>query len=161
MHPGLDTANSAGALLATLAIVTALPPVLVTVTLLAALVVPTVWVPNETVGAIVNTPGVGVIVPVPDALMTWGLPTPLLVTVIVAARAPAAAGANVTLIVHVAPALTVVQPALDTANSAGTLLTMLETVTAVPPVLVTTMLLGALVVPTVCIANVNVVAIVN
>jgi hypothetical protein len=100
-------------------------------------------------------------VPVPLALIACGLPTPLLVTVIVAARAPVAAGAKDMLIVQDAPAASVVQPELVTGNSVGALLTMLWIVTLAPPVLVTARLLGELVVPTVCEPKTTVAGIVN
>ena len=87
--------------------------------------------------------------PVPLALNACGLPTPLLVTVIVALRVPAADGLNVTPTAQVAPALTVEQVLLATANSEGLLLATLETATGVPPILVMVTLVGELVAPSV------------
>jgi hypothetical protein len=155
VHPELDTPNSVGALLAMPDIVTAVPPVLVTVTLFGALVAPTSCAPNETELAIDNWPGLALATPLPITSIACGLPTPLLVTVIVPLRAPAAAGVKVRLIVQVAPALMVVQSALDAPNSEGALLVMLETVTAAPLLFVTTTLRTALVVPTVWSAKVT------
>ena len=96
--------------------------------------------------------------PVPFALIDCGLPVPVLVTVIVAFRAPAADGVKVTVMVQFAPAATVVQVFPEIANSDGALLVTPETVTAVPPMLVTVTLDGALDVPTVCVPKVSVVA---
>src|SRR5436309_2360659 len=91
--------------------------------------------------------GGDVAVPVPVAATFCGLPVPLLVTVIVAPRAPTAAGVKVTAMPQLAPGFNVVQ-LVDTANSNGALLTTLATVTAVPPVLLTVTVLAALVAPT-------------
>jgi hypothetical protein len=87
-------------------------------------------------------------VPVPLALIVCGLPVPLLATVIVAARAPVVDGLKVTLTEQLAPAPTVEQVLLTTANSDGLLLVTPDTVTAEPPVLVIVALLAALVAPT-------------
>jgi hypothetical protein len=103
--------------------------------------------------AIDNWPGDADALPVPLALIVCGLPTPLLMTVIVAVRAPATDGLNVTPTEQLAPALTVVQELVAMVNSAGLLLTTLDTDTAVPPMLVIVMLLTALVVDTVWLAK--------
>ncbi|HVO88269.1 MAG TPA: hypothetical protein VMV45_06985, partial [Casimicrobiaceae bacterium] len=145
------TGNSDGFELVTLLTATAVPPVLVTVMTLAALEVPTFWVPKVAVCGNESWPGVALGEPVPDTAIVCGLPAPLLVMVMVPLRAPVAAGVNVIEIVHVALALSVVQPELDTPNSEGALLAMPEMATALPPVLVTVTLCAALVVPTVCV----------
>jgi hypothetical protein len=84
-------------------------PVLESVTDLAALVVPIVWLPKsmlpaESVGA--GTSGVAS-TPVPDSATECGLPVALVVTVIAAVRVPDPTGANWTRIVQDAPAATV------------------------------------------------------
>jgi hypothetical protein len=72
----------------------------------------------------------------------------LLVTANVPERAPAAAGLKATLIEQVAPGFTVPQFELAIGNSDGLLLTMLCTVTGVPPVLLIVTVFAALVLPT-------------
>ena len=70
---------------------------------------------------------------------------PLLTTVIVPVRVPVPPGVKATLNVQPAPALTVAQVELVTANSDGLLLLTLDTETAAPPVLVTVTLVAELV----------------
>jgi hypothetical protein len=158
--PGLTDAhvldamvNSAGLLLAVLETTTAVLPMLVIVTLLAALVVATVWLAKLSVVAIDSWPCDAPAVPVPLVLIVCGLPTPLLVTVIVAARGPATDGLNVTPTEQLAPALTVVQELVAMVNSAGVLLTTLDMETAVPPTFVMVTDVGGLVVDTVWLAK--------
>jgi hypothetical protein len=85
-----------------LVILNAVPWELVSVTLCAALVVPTFWLLK------VSEVGerLGSAVPVPERLAVCGLFVALSVTVNVPLRAPVAVGVNVTLIVQLAPAAT-------------------------------------------------------
>lgn len=73
-------------------------PWLVTVTVFAALVVPTASFPNvRLVGLRVTT------VPIPLTVTFWGLPPPLSLTLNVPVRVPIAVGVKNTLVVHDAP----------------------------------------------------------
>lgn len=81
-----------------LLIVSGAPPVLFSVIVDAALVVPTAWVANTTDAGL--RLAAGGVVAVPDRLTACGLPAALSVTVMAADRAPAAVGVKVTLIVH-------------------------------------------------------------
>ena len=65
----LATPNSDGLVLLTLDTETAVPPVLVTVTLVGALMTPTAWLPKLTLVFIDSTPGLLPEVPVPLAAM--------------------------------------------------------------------------------------------
>jgi hypothetical protein len=67
---------------------------------------PTNTDPNATLPGVNDTPGAGV-TPVPPSVTLWGLPAALSASEIDALRLPAAVGANVTLIVQVAPAASV------------------------------------------------------
>src|SRR5947209_4085026 len=67
-------------------------PVLVTVTFCAALVVPTAWLAKPSVAGERDTPGTGVVVPVPDSGTPCGLPAASSVMVTAALRTPAAVG---------------------------------------------------------------------
>ena len=79
-------------------------PELLSVTMLAALVVPTAWFANETlVGA---RPMTGA-TPVPPSGMLCGLPLALSVTVMLALRVPAAVGVKTALMAQDPPAATV------------------------------------------------------
>ena len=90
---------------ARLEIVSVVPPVLVSVTACALLLVPTPWLVNvKPVGANVTVPPVAV--PVPVKLTAWGLPVALSTTVTRAARPPLADGVKVTAIVQLVPAVT-------------------------------------------------------
>jgi len=152
----LLSANSAALLLATEEMLTAVPPVLVSVKACGALAVATVWAAKANGAGTLSTPGVATAVPVPDTAIACGLPVPVLVTVIDAARAPAADGVNVTLKAQLPPAATLpaqVEP--EIANSAALLLATEEMLTAVPPVLVSVKAWGALAVATVCAAKAN------
>jgi hypothetical protein len=72
-------------------------PLFVRVTVWAAELVPTNWLPKVRVLRERPTPAE---VPVPVRLTVWGLPVALSVNTIEAVRAPAALGVNVTLTVH-------------------------------------------------------------
>ena len=74
-------------------------PVLVSVTVCAALVVPTFWFPKLTLVGLRLTLGAGV-TPVPLSAALCGLFVALSVKVRLALRLPLALGVNVTLIVH-------------------------------------------------------------
>jgi len=80
----------------------------------------------------------------------------LLVTLMLAVRAPAAAGVNVTAKLQLPPGATAAQVLPDTANSAGALLVMLATVTAALLALVMVTVDGALGVPTSSVPKVTV-----
>jgi hypothetical protein len=75
-------------------------PLLVTVMVWVALLVPTVWLANVKPAGDSPTAGTAA-APVPVRLTLCGLPTPLSVSVTAATRVPVAAGVNVTVIVHV------------------------------------------------------------
>ena len=94
-------------------------------------------------------------------MIDCGLPVPLLTIVTDALRAPATAGVNVMLNVQLPPALTLVQVEPLTANSALLLLVIAETVTAVPPMLLTVTAWGELDVPTVVAGIVTLAVIVS
>jgi len=153
VQPGAETANSAGALLVMLEMVTAVPPLLVTVTVCGPEVVPMRCGPSASVDGNVSCPWTGADAPVPLAATICGLPVPLLVTVMLAVRAPVADGVKVTAKLHVPPAATVVHVLADTANSPGALLAMLDTVTAAPLALVRVTVDGELDAPTFCVPN--------
>ena len=102
--------------IATLVIVRVALPVLVRVTLWTGLVVPTDWFPKERLLGERLTAGA---VPVPVRLTPWGLPAALSVIVTAAVRLPVAAGVNVTEIVQLAPALTLLPQVLLWAKSAA------------------------------------------
>ena len=87
----------------TLVMVKAVPLGFESVTTLAALVVPTLWLPKSGTG---EGERLGGAVPVPDTPEVWGLLLALSVTVSVALRDPAAVGVKVTLIVQFPPAAT-------------------------------------------------------
>jgi hypothetical protein len=70
-------------------------PVLLSVTGMAELVVPTAWLPNPMLAGDNATTGAR---PIPVSGTLCGLPPPLSVTVTLAMRLPAAVGVNVTLI---------------------------------------------------------------
>src|SRR3989442_14829102 len=80
-------------------------PLLVNVTTLATLVVPTGWLPKSKL--VLDRLRAGPEgVPVPIKLITWGLPPALSVMMIAPARAPMAVGAKLILIVQLAFAAT-------------------------------------------------------
>jgi hypothetical protein len=136
-------------------IVSAALPVLVKVTLCAALVVPTSWPLNVRLVAEKPTAGAAAVVPVPVSDMLCGLPAASSVTRRVAFRVPVAVGSNATLITQFAPAASVVGltgQVLVGAKSTlfAPLIAMLVIKSPALPVLVKVTLCGALVVPTVC-----------
>jgi hypothetical protein len=75
-------------------------PVLVSVTICAALVELTCWLANVKFDDDRLTVGAGTAVPAPLSVIVCGLPAALSVMVTAAARAPVAVGMNVTLIVQ-------------------------------------------------------------
>jgi hypothetical protein len=132
-----EIANSAALLLATADIVTALPPVLVSVKACGGLATPMVCVAKAKGAGTLSTPGAATAVPVPVTAIDCGLPTPELVTVIPAERVPAADGVKVTLKLQLAPApMLPAHVEAPIANSPALLLATDEIETALPPVLV-------------------------
>jgi hypothetical protein len=124
-------------------------PVLVTVTGLAALVVPTGWLPKPTLVVLRLTLGA---VPVPLKPTTWGLPLALSVSVRPPERLPVVVGVNVTLITQLPLAATgalVLQVVPLAAMAKSPVTAMLVKVKEPVPLLVTVTSLAALVVPTV------------
>jgi hypothetical protein len=75
-------------------------PVLVSVTICAALVEFICWLANTRFDTDKFTVGAGTVVPVPLSVIVCGLPEALSVMVTAAARAPVAVGVNVTLMVQ-------------------------------------------------------------
>ena len=135
-----------------LVIVRAAVPLFVSVTDLAALVVPTFWAPKLRLVGFSVTAGAET-VPVPESATLCGLPAALSLIVTLALRLPVAVGENVTLSVQVAPAASVLglsgqvfvcakSPAL------APLTPMLLIVNAAVPLLVSVTDFAALVVPT-------------
>jgi len=88
-------------------------PLLVSVTVCAALVVATPWVPKAMLAGLSNTAGP---VPVPVKGTKWGLPAALSVTVSKAEGEKAPVGAKVTEMVQLAPAFRVAPQVLVCAN---------------------------------------------
>ena len=84
-------------------------PVFVSVTVLAALVVPTTWLPNDSEMAEKVAAGAR---PVPVRATTCGLPVALSVMLTDAVRAPAAVGVKMTLMVQLEPTATKVPQVL-------------------------------------------------
>src|SRR5947208_1920829 len=82
-----------------LVMVNAVPLGFESVTALAVLVMPTLWLPKSGTG---EGERLGEAIPVPDTPAVWGLLLALSVTVKVELRAPVAAGVKVTLMVQVA-----------------------------------------------------------
>src|SRR5438128_2680724 len=99
----------------TLVRLSAVPPVLVSATACAALVVPTVWLPKLRLdGDKLTTAGV---FPTPVRLTLCGLPLALSVILSVPVPVPAAVGAKLTLIAQLVPAATVLPQLLVWAKS--------------------------------------------
>src|SRR2546425_758446 len=121
-------------------------PLLVNVTTLATLVVPTGWLPKSKL--VLDRLRAGPEgVPVPIKLITCGLPPALSVMMIAPARVPMALGAKLTLIVQLAPFGTLPpQLSVRVKSPLGSILVM---VSAALPVLVSVTGSGMLVVPTV------------
>ena len=122
-------------------------PVLVSVTVCAALVVPTVWLVKvsdvtERLAVVVGA------VPVPVRLTVCGLPEALSVMLKVPVRVPDAVGVNVTLIVQLAPAAT--EPPHVSVSAKSALAAILPVIVrAALPVLDSVTVCAALVVPVV------------
>ena len=133
------------ALAAMLVTLSAALPVLLSVTDCAALVVFSSWLPKLKFVADKLTMGAGA-APVPVRLMVCGLPAMLSVIVTAPVRMPVAVGVNVTLMVQLAPAATDVPQVLVCMKSP--LATMLVTLSAAVPVLVSVTVCTALVVLT-------------
>jgi hypothetical protein len=122
-------------------------PLFVTTRPCALLLVPTFWFPNDIDDAELK-PGA---VPVPVSATVCGLPVTLSVIDRVAVLDPIAAGVNVTAMVVVLPAVTVIGsvPAVKLKSEAFVpLITMLEIVRSAVPVFVTTRFVGVLLVVT-------------
>lgn len=125
-------------------------PVLVNVTVCAALVVPTTWLPKVRLSAERLTSG-PVAMAVPVRLIRFGLLGALLVMVMLPVRIPTAVGVNVTLIVQLAPAAKLLPQLFDETKSP--LAVMLVSTRVVVPVFVAATVCGRLVVPTVWLAK--------
>jgi hypothetical protein len=126
------------------------PPVFFTVTTLAALVVPSVCAANvSVVGVAVTITGA---VPVPVSFTVCGEFVALSMTVTVPVSVPAAWGVNVTVTEQLAPALRVAGQLLVCAKSPVDAIVI---GVATVPVSFTVTTLPALVVPTICAANVS------
>ena len=138
--PGLVPVN------AMLLMVRAAFPVLFSVKVWAALVVPRVWLLKVRLVAV--TPATGAL-PVPVRLTVCGLPLALSAMLTEAVRAPVAVGVNVTLIVQVPFAATELPQVLVAAKSPGSVpaVPILVTVKLAFPVLVRVTACAALVVP--------------
>ena len=92
-------------------------PVLLSIALEAALVLPTFWLPN--VRLVTERLAIAVTVPVPARLTVCGLLGALSKMLIDAVRVPAAVGVNVTLIVQLAPAPTELPQVVVSGKSLG------------------------------------------
>lgn len=131
-------------------------PVFLTVTIFAALVVPTVWAANVSLAGVTVTMTVPAEAPVPERLTVCGEFVAWSVIKIEPVRVPVVVGVNVTLTVQFVPAASVlVQVVLDCAKSPVGVPT--EIVVDAVPELVTVNDMGPLVVPTVCDGNVKLV----
>jgi hypothetical protein len=119
-------------------------PLFDTVTVCAALIVPTAWPPNvNAVGAI----PIATATPVPVNATVCGLPVALSVNVIVPLRAPAAVGVNVMWNVHGAASTAMLGHCARVAPAKSPLVVMLVNVTVVFPVFDTVKVSGELVDP--------------
>src|SRR5437870_2494121 len=139
------------------------PPLLVSVTFCAALVVPTRCLPNALLVA--ESVAVGGVTPVPVSDTDCGLPAASSGMCTEAARAPVAAGVKLTLIVQLAPGATEpapvgqVLPAAKAKSAAcAPMMVMLVRFRGAPPLPYTTLFRSALVVPTRCLPNALLVA---
>jgi len=132
---------------ATPPMVKAVLPVLLRVTVWAALVVPRFWLLKARLVGVTAARGA---LPVPVRLTVWGLLVALSTIVTAAVRVPGPVGANVTLIVHKAPAATELPQVLVAAKSPELppVTWMLEMVRLAFPVLVRVTAWAALVDPT-------------
>src|SRR5437879_590249 len=127
-------------------------PLLVNVTTLATLVVPTGWLPKSKL--VLDRLRAGPEgVPVPIKLITCGLPPALSVMMIVPARVPMAVGAKLILIVQLAPFGTLPpQLSVRVKSPLGSILVM---VNVAFPVLVSVTVFGALIEPSGCPSKVR------
>ncbi len=133
-------------------------PVLVRVTVCAALVAPTDWFPKaRLVGERLATRAV--LAPVPERLTVWGLPLALSAMRRVAVRAPLAEGVKVTLTVQLPPAATELPQVLVWAKSPALVpvKARLVTLKAALPELVRVTVCAVLVEPTARLAKVRLV----
>jgi hypothetical protein len=119
-------------------------PLFDTVTVCAALVVPTAWLPN--VNEVGEIP-IATATPVPVNVTVCGLPVALSVNTIVPVRAPAAVGVNVMWNVHGVPSTAMLGHCASVAPAKSPLIAMLVNVTAVFPVFDTVKVSGELVDP--------------
>ena len=144
----LAMANSDGLLLPTLDTETAAPPILVTDTLLAALMLPTVWLPKVSDEFIDSWPGDAPAEPVP-LTPTVSAP-PVRLTVMLALARPEAVGWKATAKLHVAPTATVtLEQVFDVSGKwVGSPLAALTEVADDVPALVMVTVIAALVAPT-------------
>ena len=142
---------------AILVILSAALPVLESVIVWAALVVPTFWLANVNEAGERLAAAVDAATPEPVRLTVWGLPVALSVTVTAAVLVPDAVGLNVTLIVQVAPAATEAPHVLLWAKSPllVPVTATLVMLTVALPVLDSVIAWAALVVPTFWFANVS------
>jgi hypothetical protein len=133
---------------------TATVPVLLTVTLCAALVVPTDCGANvKLLGATVTVPDTAA--PVPLSVTVCGLAVALSVNVIAPVRAPLAVGVNVIWNVHGVPSTAMLGHCGSVAPAKSPDVTILVNVTDTFPLFDTVTVCAALVVPTVWLANVS------
>jgi hypothetical protein len=129
-------------------------PVFVTVTFCAGLVEFTVCEANVSdVGDTVTV--AGPFTPVPVNVTVWGLPDALSVKVIAPVRVPAAVGLNAIWKVQGVPSTAMPGHCAVVAPVKSPVVTILVNVMATPPLLATSTICVALVVPTVWLANVN------
>src|SRR5207253_11341330 len=139
------------------------PPLLVSVTFCAALVVPTRCLPKALLVA--ESVAVGGVTPVPVSDTDCGLSAASPVMYAVAVQAPVAAGVKLTLIVQLAPGATEpapvgqVLPAAKAKSAAcAPVMVMLVRFSGAPPLLVSVTFCAALVVPTRCLPKALLVA---
>src|SRR5580704_18778339 len=127
-------------------------PLFDTVTVCAALVVPTAWLPN--VNEVGEIP-IATATPVPVSVTVCGLPVALSVNVIVPVRVPAAVGVKVMWNVHGVPSTAMLGHCASVAPAKSPVVAMLVNVTAVFPVFDTVNVSGELVDPKPSIPNGN------
>jgi hypothetical protein len=141
--------------LATIEIDVEVPPVFLTVTTLPALIVPTACAANVSLAGVTVRVTV-VAFPVPVRVTFCGEFDALSVIVTAPVRVPATVGVKVTVTVQVAPAFKVAGQLFVCAKSP---VDAIVSGVATVPVSFTVTVLPALVVPTACAANVNVVGV--
>jgi hypothetical protein len=136
-------------------------PVLVSVIVFAALVVPVVWLPNVRLVGFNVTAGAGAAVPLPVNATLCGLPAALDGMPSVALRAVSAAGVKVTLIVQFAPGATDAPLQFVDANSPALVpvTVIVPRVRVALPVFEIATVFAALVVPTTWLLNASVVVV--